>query len=58
MLLMLYLSALVGVVDNWEHLPISFEKRTENEWMCPRCRNPAEGHYCIRCGEAYKRPKK
>ncbi len=37
----------------------SFElaKRTENEWICPRCRKPAEGHYCARCGQPYERPK-
>jgi len=29
------------------------KKRTEHEWICTRCRLPAEGSYCIRCGQTY-----
>ena len=38
--------------------PYLLTKRTENEWICPRCRRPAEGHYCARCGQPYQKPKK
>jgi len=36
---------------------VDLAKRTENEWICTRCRKPAEGHYCARCGQPYIRPK-
>ena len=31
------------------------KKRTENEWICSRCRLPAEGSYCLRCGQPYEK---
>jgi hypothetical protein len=33
-------------------------RRTEAEWICTRCRLPAEGSYCTRCGQTYERPTK
>ena len=36
----------------------SLAKRTEAEWICTRCRRPAEGCYCIRCGQVYEAPAK
>jgi predicted amidophosphoribosyltransferase len=57
---------LLGNVDNNQSASslspvpnaLDLAKRTENEWICPRCRKPAEGHYCSRCGQPYEKPKK
>jgi rRNA maturation endonuclease Nob1 len=38
--------------------PPAEKKRTEYEWLCPRCRKAAEGSYCQRCGNPYERPSK